>query len=151
MAQQQQQQTGAAAAAPPAGRGAGGVPGVDLTALQNNPQIQQLRELMQQNPALIQPLIQQLAQSNPQLADAFARNPEALMQLLGGAEGADAEGEIPPGAHVVSVTPEERAAIERVRFINIFPLFSVVLIIIIFVARGTRIHSAGSPGGVLCL
>jgi UV excision repair protein RAD23 len=74
---------------------------------------------MAQNPNMIQPLIQQLAASNPQLAQMFAQNPEALLQLLGGNEGEfEGEGEggeqVPPGAHVVHVSEEERAAIERV-------------------------------------
>lgn len=66
-------------------------------------------------------MIQQLTQNNPQLAQTLAANPEALFNLLndglgGEFEGDDAEGNIPPGSHVVSVTPEERAAIERVKF-----------------------------------
>ena len=90
---------------------------LDLSALQGNPMIAQLRELVAQNPAMIQPLIQQLAASNPQLATVIAQNPQALLQLLGGDGGDfddDGEGPIPPGAQVVSITPEERAAIERV-------------------------------------
>jgi UV excision repair protein RAD23 len=74
---------------------------------------------MTQNPAAVQPLIQQLAASNPQLAQMFAQNPEALLQLLGnnegGFEGEDGEN-LPPGAHIVHVSEEERAAIERVCF-----------------------------------
>jgi UV excision repair protein RAD23 len=74
---------------------------------------------MAQNPALIQPLIQQLAASNPAIAQAIASNPDALLQVLGvdGADFGEGEGEgaIPPGAHAISVTEEERAAIERVR------------------------------------
>ena len=82
----------------------------------NHPQIQQLREIMMQNPALAQPLIQELAQANPGLAQLFAQNPEALAQVLGADLGDDEEaGPVPPGAQVVHVTPEERAAIERVR------------------------------------
>jgi hypothetical protein len=72
---------------------------------------------MMQNPANIQALVQQLAAQNPQIAQALGQNPEALMQLLGIeiSDDADMEGQpIPPGAQVVSVTPEERAAIERV-------------------------------------
>ncbi|KAI0949213.1 hypothetical protein AcW1_008895 [Taiwanofungus camphoratus] len=121
LAQQQQQQHHPAAPgiapglAAPGGAGAGGMGAIDITSLQNNPQIQQLRELMAQNPALIQPLIQQLAASNPQLAQLFQQNPEALMQLLGaeGYEFGEGEGELPPGAHVINITEEERAAIER--------------------------------------
>lgn len=75
----------------------------------------QLRELVAQNPALIQPLIQQLAAANPQLAQLFAQNPEALVNALseGGEEG-EVEGEGVPGVQVVNITPEEQAAIERV-------------------------------------
>lgn len=89
--------------------------------------------MVQQNPALIQPLIQQLAQSNPALAQQLAENPQALYALLGGLggdggddeewEGADelmgqfeGEGDDGEGGHqnIVSVTEEERGAIERV-------------------------------------
>lgn len=86
-----------------------------MAALQNQPQIQQLRELMQRNPALIQPVLQQLAAQNPQLAQLFAQNPEALAQILGmegdfeGEEGAEN-----PNATVIHVTEEESAAIQRV-------------------------------------
>lgn len=88
----------------------------------NNPQVQQLRELIAQNPALAQPLIQQLAASNPQLAQLFANNPDALMQLLGGEGGdfGDDEGGIPPGANVIHITEEEQAAIQRVRMFDCF-------------------------------
>lgn len=114
MAQQQQQSHAGGAAPAGAGSGPGGQ--LNLEALRNNPQIQQLREQMAQNPQLIGPLIQQLATQNPTIAQIIAQNPEALLQLLGielgGAEGE--EDGLPPGAHVVSVTEEERAAIQRV-------------------------------------
>jgi XPC-binding domain len=61
-------------------------------------------------------MIQQLAQTNPQLAAALASDPASLLQLLGEGEVGDDGEPIPPGAHVVNVTPEERAAIERVLF-----------------------------------
>lgn len=63
--------------------------------------------------------MQQLAASNPQLAEQLASQPELLYQLLGGvgaggAGGFEGEGEggIPPGA--IQVTEEEHAAIQRV-------------------------------------
>ncbi|KAI6119888.1 hypothetical protein EDD16DRAFT_1579367 [Pisolithus croceorrhizus] len=93
--------------------------GTDLGALRDQPQMAQLREVLAQNPALLQPLIQQLAASNPQLREMLASNPEALFQLLGDVDdelgGAGNEGGegFPPGTHVVQITPEERAAIER--------------------------------------
>lgn len=61
-------------------------------------------------------MIQQLAQSNPQLAH-LAQNPDALLDLLGGDPAVGDDGEpIPPGAQVLSVTPEERDAIVRVGY-----------------------------------
>ena len=76
-----------------------------------------IREVLNQNPALLQPMIQQLAQNNPQLAQVLAQNPEALLELLGGEgdEGDDMGQHIPPGAQIVNITPDELAAIERVR------------------------------------
>lgn len=113
MAQQQQQQHHGGAAGP--GAGAGGQ--LNLEALRNNPQIQQLRQQMAANPNLIGPLIQQLASQNPAIAQMISQNPEALFQLLGIEIGEDGEdGPIPPNAQVISVTEEERAAIQRVRF-----------------------------------
>ncbi|TFL02492.1 hypothetical protein BDV98DRAFT_528178 [Pterulicium gracile] len=120
---QQQQASGAGGALPRSGGGGGGGGQLDLAALQNAPGLQQLRELAQQNPALIQPLIQQMAAVNPELAQSLVQNPEALMQLLGVSPdqmGGDFEmgdeeggGGVPPGAQVVNVSEEERAAIER--------------------------------------
>ncbi|KAI0730343.1 UV excision repair protein Rad23 [Fomitopsis betulina] len=124
LAQQQQQQ----AQHHPAGAGVGGGPGISLDALVNNPQVQQLRDLIAQNPALAQPLIQQLAASNPQLAQLFANNPEALLQLLGGdigGEFGDEEGAIPPGANVIHITEEEQAAIQRLEALG-FPRQAVI-------------------------
>jgi len=120
--QQHQQQT--------TGAGVPGAPAVDLAALRDNPQIRQLRELMAQNPALAQPLIQQLAASNPGIAQAVAQDPGALVQLLGGGgngefDFSDGEGPLPPGAHVISVTEEERAAIERLEALG-FPRQAVI-------------------------
>ena len=80
---------------------------------------------MAQNPTMIQPLLQQVAASNPALAQAFAQNPDALHQLLGeipGVQGEDGEN-LPPGTHIVNVTEEERAAIQRVSVSAISPFF----------------------------
>jgi UV excision repair protein RAD23 len=78
--------------------------------------LQNIQQMVAQNPAMIQPLIQQLAQANPAIAQQLTQNPELLYQLLGGIEpGEDGEeGQYPPGTHVVNITPEEAAAIERV-------------------------------------
>ena len=112
LAQQQQQQSGGGASA---GNAPIGGQQLDIAALRNHPQIAQLREELASNPENIQPLIQQLARENPQMAQAIARSPEALMQLLGVPLDEDEEGgQLPPGVHTISVTPEEREAIARV-------------------------------------
>ncbi|CAA7263206.1 unnamed protein product [Cyclocybe aegerita] len=122
---QQQQQAGSGAQHPAAPTAAG-PGGLNFEALQNNPQIQQLREQIRRNPELIQPLIQQLATQNPAIAQMIAQNPEALFQLLGvELDDEDGAGPVPPGAHVVNVTEEERAAILRLEALG-FPRQAVL-------------------------
>jgi len=123
LAQQQQQQRQAAPGTGGPGGGIaapGGIPG--MGGIPSSNQIQQLRQLLATNPEMAQHLIQQLAANNPQLAQTLAAHPEALTQLLGDMEefGDDGEGGLPPGAQVVNVTEEERAAIERLEALG-FP------------------------------
>jgi len=78
----------------------------------------QLRQLVAQNPALIQPLIQQIVASNPQAAQALNENPDLIFQILGGLEGEDFPGggeggEGGEGAVQIEVTPEDAEAIGR--------------------------------------
>ncbi|KAF1945568.1 UV excision repair protein Rad23 [Clathrospora elynae] len=82
-----------------------------LDFLRNNPQFQQLRQVVQQQPQMLEPILQQVGAGNPGLAQMIAQNPEQFLQLL--AEDADDEAPLPPGAQAISVTEEEREAIER--------------------------------------
>ncbi|KAK6404439.1 UV excision repair protein rad23 [Elasticomyces elasticus] len=91
------------------GGGAGNA--ANLEFLRNNPQFQQLRQVVQQQPQMLEPILQQVAAGNPQLAQLITQNPEQFMQLL--AEDADDDVALPPGAQQVAVTEEEREAIER--------------------------------------
>jgi hypothetical protein len=79
-----------------------------------------------QNPNALQPLIEQLAATNPQLAALAMQHPEQLLNLLGGGEGDEEEGAIPPGATVVHVTQEEQEAIARVHQLSKSPQFHVL-------------------------
>lgn len=112
---------GAGGAAPGGGQGGGlgagagagaGAGGANLEFLRNNPQFQQLRQVVQQQPQMLEPILQQVAAGNPQLAQIITQNPEQFMQLL--AEDGDEDVQLPPGAQQISVTEEEREAIERV-------------------------------------
>ncbi|KAL1601424.1 UV excision repair protein rad23 [Paraconiothyrium brasiliense] len=99
--------TGAAA-----GAGAGAALGSNsLDFLRNNPQFQQLRQVVQQQPQMLEPILQQVGAGNPQLAQLITNHPDQFLQLL--AEDADEDAPLPPGAQAISVTEEEREAIER--------------------------------------
>jgi len=115
LAQQQQAQQGGSGTAA-AGGGAMGSGGLDLETLRNRPEIQQIRERLRDNPGEAQLLVQHLAAQHPAIAQMLSQNPEVLLQLLGegaDADMSDAEGPTPPGAQIIRVTEEERAAIER--------------------------------------
>lgn len=102
-----------AAAAGGAAAGAGGAAGLgSLDFLRNNPQFQQLRQIVQTQPRMLEPILQQVGAGNPQLAQLIGQNPDQFLQLL--SEDADEDAPLPPGAQAISVSEEEREAIERV-------------------------------------
>ena len=125
--------SGAGAAA--AGAQAGGA--VNMDFLRNSPHFQHLRQLVQQQPAMLEPILQQVAEGNPQLAQMIGQNQDQFLQLLSevceikspmkrinvltglqdlGGEAIGGMGDaapMPPGAVPISVTEEERDAIER--------------------------------------
>jgi UV excision repair protein RAD23 len=84
----------------------------NLDFLRNNPHFQQLRMLVQQQPQMLEPILQQVGAGNPQLAQLIGQNQEQFLQLL--AEDIDDDSQLPPGTQAISVTEEERDAIERV-------------------------------------
>ncbi|PHH88760.1 hypothetical protein CDD83_7080 [Cordyceps sp. RAO-2017] len=100
---------GSAAAAAAAAAQGGDLGNLDF--LRHNAQFQQLRQVVQQQPQMLEPILQQLGAGNPQLAQLIASNPDQFLQLLG--ENADDDVPLPPGAQAISVTEEERDAIER--------------------------------------
>ncbi|KIN05883.1 hypothetical protein OIDMADRAFT_154449 [Oidiodendron maius Zn] len=100
---------GVAARAAAGGAPAGGLGNLDF--LRNNPQFQQLRQVVQQNPQMLEPILQQVGAGNPQLAQLIGQHPEQFLQLL--SEDGDNDAPLPPGAQAISVTEEEREAIER--------------------------------------
>ena len=105
--------TGGASAGTGGGAGAGGAAGLgDLDFLRNNPQFQQLRQIVQTQPRMLEPILQQVGAGNPQLAQMIGDNPEQFLRLLSEDVGDDVP--LPPGAQEISVTEEERDAIERV-------------------------------------
>ncbi|KAL7798448.1 XPC-binding domain-containing protein [Trichoderma ceciliae] len=106
-----QRRGGPASAGAPAAAGAGQSDLGNLDFLRHNAQFQQLRQVVQQQPQMLEPILQQLGAGNPQLAQLIASNPDQFLQLLG--EDAEDDVPLPPGAQAISVTEEERDAIER--------------------------------------
>lgn len=111
---------GAAAAGAGAGAGAGGLGNLDW--LRNNPQFQQLRQVVQQQPQMLEPILQSVGAGNPQLAQLIGQHPEEFLQLLG--EAGDDDVPLPPGAQTIQVSEEERNAIERVCRVPVLPSLS---------------------------
>ena len=103
---------GATGAAAGDAAGAGGANAGNLDFLRNNPQFQQLRQIVQQQPQMLEPILQQVGTGNPQLAAMIAERPEEFLRLLAEDQGDD-DAALPPGAQAIQVTEEEREAIER--------------------------------------
>lgn len=100
--------TGAGATGAAGGAGAAGLGNLDF--LRTNTQFQQLRGIVQQQPQMLEPILQQVSAGNPQLAQLIGQYPDQFLQLLG----EESDVPLPPGAQEISVTEAERAAIERV-------------------------------------
>lgn len=103
-----------------AGAGAGAAAGAGAGALdflRNNPQFQALRTMVQANPQILQPMLQELSKQNPQLMRLIQDHQADFLRLVNEpVEGAEGDffnqlaGAMP---QAINVTPEEREAIER--------------------------------------
>ncbi|XP_060108691.1 UV excision repair protein RAD23 homolog A isoform X1 [Heteronotia binoei] len=102
-----------------------------LEFLRDQPQFQNMRQVIQQNPALLPALLQQLGQENPQLLQQISQHQEQFIQMLNEplgemADVADIEGEMgaigeeAPQMNYIQVTPQEKEAIERLKALG-FP------------------------------
>ncbi|XP_062868537.1 RAD23 homolog A, nucleotide excision repair protein b [Trichomycterus rosablanca] len=94
-----------------------------LEFLRSQPQFQQMRQIIQQNPALLPALLQQLGRDNPQLLQQITQHQERFVQMLnepmgGEAEAAEAQGA--PQTNYIQVTQQEKEAIERLKALG-FP------------------------------
>lgn len=85
----------------------------NLDFLRNDPQFQQLRQAVQQNPELLQALIQQISVSNPRLMQLISSNQEEFMNLMEEGLDSDSTGAPADNSRFIQVTPAENEAIER--------------------------------------
>ncbi|KAL5741616.1 hypothetical protein ACOSP7_028348 [Xanthoceras sorbifolium] len=88
-----------------------------LDFLRNSPQFQALRTMVQSNPQILQPMLQELGKQNPQLMHLIQEHQADFLRLINepveGGEG-NVLGQLASAMpQSVTVTPEEREAIER--------------------------------------
>lgn len=90
-----------------------------LEFLRHDPQFQQLRSLIHQNPEMLGPIIEQISQTSPEFLQLIEQNREEFYSLLINEEEVDnggtgpTAGELGEGAQILQVTEEEQAAITR--------------------------------------
>ncbi|KAK5851987.1 hypothetical protein PBY51_023494 [Eleginops maclovinus] len=111
--------------------------GNPLNFLRNQPQFHVMRQLIQQNAALLPALLQEIGRENPELLQEISSHQEQFIQMLnepnteavpagGGAGGAGGAGGIAGDAaggsqmSYIQVTPQEKEAIERLKALG-FP------------------------------
>ncbi|XP_062199074.1 probable ubiquitin receptor RAD23 isoform X3 [Phragmites australis] len=91
----------------------------NLDVLRNNAQFQSLLALVQSNPAILQPLLQELGKQNPQIMQLIQENQAEFLRLINEPVEGDEENEmdmldqIADAAQTIAVTPEENEAILR--------------------------------------
>jgi len=91
----------------------------NLDVLRNNRQFQNLISLVQTNPQILQPLLQELGKQNPQVIQLIQENQAEFMRLINEPLEGDEENEmnmldqIADAAETIVVTPEENEAILR--------------------------------------
>lgn len=107
------------------GAGQGGADGAEdpgagaLGFLRHNPQFQQLRQMVQANPQILQPMLQELGKQNPQLMQIISENQSEFLRLVSdaGEPGAEAAG-APPGVEgfpptQIQISQGDKEAIDR--------------------------------------
>ncbi|RWS04039.1 UV excision repair protein RAD23 B-like protein, partial [Dinothrombium tinctorium] len=110
-----------------------------LDFLRTQPQFQQMRAVVQQNPQLLNAVMQQIGQTNPRLLQLITQNQEAFVRMLNepvSGSGASADpasgtttGSFPQGIEGLigsaQVTQQDKDAIERLKALG-FPEYLVV-------------------------
>ncbi|XP_060862430.1 UV excision repair protein RAD23 homolog B [Metopolophium dirhodum] len=111
--------------------GSSQVPATDpLAFLRNQPTFQQMRTVVQQNPELLNSVLQQIGQTNPALLQMISNNQEAFVRMLnepneGAAAAPAAASRGPADGFEVPVSTQDKEAIDRLKALG-FPEHQVV-------------------------
>jgi len=107
----------------------------NLAFLRSQPQFEQMRTVVRENPQLLNALLQQIGQTNPALLQVITENQEEFVRLLnedagapaagggGGAVGRETSGG--GGGFQIQITPQDKEAIDRLKALG-FPEHMVV-------------------------
>jgi len=112
-----------------------------LAFLRNQEEFQQMKRLLQQNPGMLNALLQNIGQSNPELLQIISQNQEAFIRMINesddsssgsGGSGRTGSGRPATGGEehlgesgVIQVSPQDKEAIERLKALG-FPEHLVV-------------------------
>merc|ERR1712110_113705 len=116
-----------------------------LAFLRNQEEFQQMKRLLQQNPGMLNALLQNIGQSNPELLQIISQNQEAFIRMINesddgstsgsggtGSGGRSGSGRTPAAGEehlgesgVIQVSPQDKEAIERLKALG-FPEHLVV-------------------------
>lgn len=99
-----------------------------LGFLRSQPQFQQMRTVVQQNPELLNTVLQQIGQSNPALLQLISQHQEEFVRMLNepvSSAGGGAEATQNTTTTQVPVTPQDKEAIERLKALG-FPEHLVI-------------------------
>merc|ERR1712110_706376 len=125
--------------------GTGGGGSNPLAFLRNQEEFQQMKRLLQQNPGMLNALLQNIGQSNPELLQIISQNQEAFIRMINesddgsssgsggtGSGGRSGSGRTPAAGEehlgesgVIQVSPQDKEAIERLKALG-FPEHLVV-------------------------
>jgi len=111
------------AAASAAGSGVTGEPQTAeeaLAFLRNQEQFQKMRTLLQQNPNMLNAVLQEIGSSNPQLLELISKNQEAFIRMINEPDSRGGGSAAGGGGGVVHVNQQEREAIDRLKALG-FP------------------------------
>ena len=107
-----------------------------MAFLRNQEEFQQMKRLLQQNPGMLNALLQNIGQSNPELLQIISQNQEAFIRMINesddgstsgsggtGSGGRSGSGRTPAAGEehlgesgVIQVSPQDKEAIERVSY-----------------------------------
>ncbi|XP_038215748.1 UV excision repair protein RAD23 homolog A [Zerene cesonia] len=112
-----------------------------LGFLRDQPQFQQMRAVIQQNPNLLNTVLQQIGQSNPALLQAISQHQQAFVRMLNEPVNPPSSGSLATAApeeagaqenqinqqpqNVIHVSPQDKEAIERLKALG-FPEHMVI-------------------------